>query len=279
MIVLRTVRALVLALVATVAAWWIAVAVSEWRDPSPVLIAGAVVYGALVWAIGLPLARWSIAAWALGFAGPFGSAVAALGAGALIYRRPVRSRRWIAGAALGAVALVGVGGAGQDPHRIGAASIACLGDSSTAGMWVARPYCAILGGTNAAIPGSSIDEPDGLLAQLQSVADTRPAVVLVMAGGNYQRGAPSPAEYRRALTEVDLLAHTWGGRSVLVEYPVRVPLVTVRPHAALVGAPPGVPVVHPRLPWWEISGDHIHPTAAGHRRIAHAIVDSGVLPD
>jgi lysophospholipase L1-like esterase len=35
--------------------------------------------------------------------------------------------------------------------------------------------------------------------------------------------------------------------------------------------PAGALFVDPHLRWWEIDGDHLHPTAAGHRRIAEVV--------
>lgn len=267
----RVVATCLVAIGATLAGWWISVAASEWRDPVVALVVPALAGAIYLRACGLSVLAVALLVWGLGFGGPAGTALAWVAlAGFLAYRKRLRPWR-IGAAALACCASFIVASTTADTRAMrGDASLACLGDSSTDGLWVREPYCALLGGVNAAVPGASIRD---LFGQLARVEAERPAVVVVMPGGNSPRDAGAD-EYRATLAAIDARVRAWGGRLVVVEYTRGVAFGGGAYRVAIDAAPSDALVVRPGLSWWDVSADHIHPTAAGHRRIARAVAEA-----
>lgn len=222
------------------------------------------VAAAVIWGERLSPLPWMLAWWGGGF---FGVVPHVLVAGGLVFRcarRPMVARWPVILAVVGVWASTIFDGRNnmERPHPA-QDDLVCLGDSSPAGIEVAEPYCALLGGENFAVPGST---PADSVTQWHAARPLRPRTVLWQSGPN--RAGEALAE---SLDTIANEATQDGARIVVVEYPVTLwpePKWRRETREAL---PDGVTMVDPRLPWWEVNGDHLHPTAAGHRRIAEAV--------
>ncbi len=172
-----------------------------------------------------------------------------------------------------------VEGPDDEPLRPRSTAIVCLGDSSAFGVFVRQSWCDMLGGTKAAAPGADADD---VLAQWERVKGFDPRWVIVQVGAN-QRWVPRPgpdldvnerdrrAALSRCFETLTREADAWGGRVLVIDYPV-----SRWPEPSWVrdvrdAVPAGASLVAPHLRWWEIAADHLHPTYQGHLRIAEAL--------
>ncbi len=264
---LRALRAVILA---TFAAWCstcACIAVFELPHAPLMQTAVAATGGAALWFAGLSVPLVYVAAWLFGWIEGFGIMAVWLGCVVALMRRPRRRERTAWACAVATVGAAFAFGTHTRADTAPSASIGCIGDSSTHGLWVERPFCALLGGRNVAKPGSGLAD---LPRQAERLAESTPRFVLYMAGGN----AHDTDDWRAVLTSIDAQVRAWGGRLVLIEYPAGGLMRRAAYRNALSAAPAGALIVHPQLHWWEVSGDHIHPTAAGHRRTAVAVAEA-----
>lgn len=259
--------AIIRALALTAAVCCAVVVVSGLPDITPRNAFILAVSGAVIWGERLSPLPWMLAWWCGGFFGVVPHVLVALALAFRCSRRPMRSHWPVAVAIVGVWASTIFDGPGNmqrvHPER---ADLVCLGDSSPAGVEVAEPYCAILGGENFSVPGSS---PADSVIQWRAARALRPRVVLWQSGPNLAGEALA-----ESLATIASEAAQDGARIVVVEYPVSMwpePGWRRRTREVL---PDGVTMVDPRLPWWEVNGDHLHPTAAGHRRIAAAVAEA-----
>lgn len=172
-----------------------------------------------------------------------------------------------------------VEGPDDEPPPPRSTAIVCLGDSSAFGVFARQSWCDMLEGTKAAAPGADADD---VLAQWQRVKAYDPRWVIVQVGAN-QRWVPRPGpdldvnerHNRAALSRCfETLTHeaaAWGGRVLIIDYPVSRWPEPRWARDVREAVPEGATLVTPHLRWWEIAADHLHPTYGGHLRIAAAL--------
>ncbi|MBK7976597.1 MAG: SGNH/GDSL hydrolase family protein [Deltaproteobacteria bacterium] len=186
----------------------------------------------------------------------------------------IATRRWRAPRVPILVALVaftvtcaaGARGGGDPIPRGDPRGIACIGDSSAAGIYATHSWCERIGGTNFAREGAT---PTEALAQLEALRSARPAFVVAQIGAN-GHGEPSHA-LAHLLAETEAAVERWGGKLIVIDYPLTIWPEMRWKRELRAAVPAGVALVDPALPWYRIAADHIHPTPLGHRDIAERL--------
>lgn len=225
------------------------------------------VSAAVFWGERLSPLPWMLAWWGGGFFGVVPHVLVALAMTFRCGRNPAVANWTVS------VAIVGVwastifdGPTNMERVHPERADIVCLGDCSISGSGVRQGYCELLGGDNFAVPGTS---PSQTVAQWQSAQQLSPRYVLWQAGPNV-KGAPDGA-LSRALAIIAAEAKQNDAQLVVIDYPVSMWPEPKWKRQLRESVPEGALFVDPHLRWWEIDGDHLHPTAAGHRRIAEVV--------
>ena len=98
----------------------------------------------------------------------------------------------------------------------------------------------------------------------------RPRLVTVQVGANGAGASDRGDWLAKCLDTITAEAAAWGGRVLVIDYPISSWFVPDWKRDLKALAPPGT-LLDPGLRWWEVNGDHLHPTDAGHRRIAEAV--------
>jgi hypothetical protein len=262
--------AIIRALALTAAVCCAVVVVSGLPDITPRNAFILAVSGAVIWGERLSPLPWMLAWWCGGFLGVVPRVLVALALAVRCARANPRTP-WAPVVALAGLWFSTVldGPSNMERAHPEHADIVCLGDCSSAGNSAEDNYCALLGGENFSVPGAS---PTQTLAQWDAAQQLSPRIVLWQAGPNVKSAAEGALP--QALATIAREATQDGARLVVVEYPVTLWPEPDWRRQAREGLPDGATLIDPHLRWWEIDGDHLHPTAAGHRRIAAAVAEA-----